>query len=163
MRRDQAFEAVLERELERATRQPDRRPSGTPSAHRQDAPQPFLFVERRFFFNATVYASLAGPAGARQTGPSVAAADLFRPGLPLAPAPEHTYGEWAGLEANLRPDFTAIELRSAFRALARLCHPDSHPGSSDAMKVELSRRFADLAENYRRLMSTLEPVGAIRH
>jgi hypothetical protein len=162
MRRDQAFEAVLERELERGTRQPDRRPSGNPSA-RQDAPHPFLFVERRFFFNATVYASLAGPAGARQTGPSVAAAALFRPGLPLAPAQQHTYGGSVGLEANLRPDFTAIELRSAFRALARLCHPDGHPDSSVAMKVELSRRFADLAENYRRLLSTLEPVGTIRH
>jgi hypothetical protein len=163
MRHDQAFAALLERELEMGPARPDRRASGTLPAHQPAAPPPFLFVERRFFFNATVYASLASPAGARQTGPSVAAPSLYRPGPPLAPPQERPLDEVVGLEASLRTDFTAAELRSAFRVLARRYHPDSHPGSSEAMKVKLSRRFADLTEHYRTLLAALEPAGAIRH
>ena len=153
---------MLERALELATCRSERRASATPLTHRQAPRHPFLFVEPRFFFNATVYASLAGPAGARQTGPSVPAPDLFRPARPLVARREGAL-ELGTLGADLPADFTAAELRRAFRALARRYHPDSRPGSSDATKTRLSRRFADLIEDYRRLRAALEPVGSIRH
>ena len=72
-------------------------------------------------------------------------------------------GELVSLGADLRPDFTAAELRTAYRSLARRYHPDSHPGSTEVAKVRLARLFADLTENYRRLLAMLEPVGTIRH
>jgi hypothetical protein len=124
---------------------------------------PFLFVEPRFFFNATAYASLAGAPGAPWHSDSSLPALQPRVSQPLAVGQVHAFGELVGLGADLPVDFTAAELRSAFRALARRYHPDSHPGSSDIAKVRLTRLFADLVENYRRLLAVVEPVGTIRH
>ncbi len=67
------------------------------------------------------------------------------------------------LGADLRDDFTAAELRTAFRALARRYHPDSHPHCSSAAKTRLSRQFAEISDHYRLLLAVIEPVGTARH
>lgn len=67
--------------------------------------------------------------------------------------------EIVGLGANLRADFTARELRSAFLVLARRYHPDRHPASSDAEKARLSSVFAALNENNQRLMAVVKPAA----
>jgi len=163
MGRAQTFTEVLEHEIELEAYQPVRRASGS-SQRQQMPPHPFLFVEPRFFFNATAYAPLAGAAGVPwHADLAVPAPQDARASRPMAPGQARAFGELVSLGADLRPDFTAVELRSAYRSLARRYHPDSHPGSSEVAKVRLARLFADLTENYRRLLAMLEPVGTIRH
>ena len=164
MGRAQTFAEVLEHELELGAYQPDRRASGVSRTRQATAPHPFLFVEPRFFFNATAYAALAGAPGAPWHADAfVPARQLPRPSRPMAAGQASAFSELDSLGADLRPDFTAGELRSAYRALARRYHPDSHQGSSDVVKARLTRLFADLTEHYRRLLAVLEPVGTIRH
>jgi hypothetical protein len=164
MGRAQTFAEVLEHELELGAYQPDRRASRISQTGQPAAPHPFLFVEPRFFFNATAYAALAGAPGAPwHADSSVPAQPLPRPSRRLAAGEASAFNALVGLGADLRPDFTAGELRSAFRALARRYHPDSNPGSSDAAKVRLAGLFGDLTENYRRLLALIEPVGPNRH
>ena len=56
-----------------------------------------------------------------------------------------------GLGANLDPAFTDVELRSAFRALAREYHPDRHPGSSQQQRERLTALFRRLRQAYEHL------------
>ena len=66
------------------------------------------------------------------------------------------------LGADLRSDFTADGLRSAYRSLARRYHPDRHPDSSQADKARLARVFADLNEYHSWLLSALiEPADTL--
>ena len=164
MGRARTFAEVLEHELELGGYQPDRRMSRTAQKRQPTPPHPFLFVEPRFFFNATAYAALAGAPGSPwHADSSVPAPQPPQLSTPLPAGQMRAFSELVGFGADLRADFTAGELRSAFRTLARRYHPDSHPGSSDAAKVRLARRFADVTENYRRLLAVVAPVGAIRH
>jgi len=55
------------------------------------------------------------------------------------------------LGANVRPDFTAGELRRAFRSLALAFHPDRHPRSTGTETAALSRNFVVLHDAYRAL------------
>jgi hypothetical protein len=71
---------------------------------------------------------------------------------------QQAFDTLAALGAGLSPSFTSIELRSAFRQLARRYHPDRHIGCSDDDKSRLGHDFARarnayrvLAERFRRL------------
>jgi hypothetical protein len=66
-----------------------------------------------------------------------------------------TFG-WLG--ADLAPDFSAGQLRRAFRALARRYHPDRHPRVSDAERARLARTFAELCDCHRLLVPAAQPV-----
>jgi hypothetical protein len=46
---------------------------------------------------------------------------------------------------------------AAFRQLARRWHPDRHPDAGELTRAALCRRFAQIAEAYRELMSASEP------
>ena len=62
---------------------------------------------------------------------------------------QQAFDTLAALGAGLSPSFTAIELRSAFRQLARRYHPDRHTGCSDDEKLRLGQAFARAREAYR--------------
>jgi hypothetical protein len=79
MGRAQTFAEVLEHELELGGYQPDRRTSRTAQKRQPTPPHPFLFVEPRFFFNATAHAALAGAPGTPwHADSSVPAPQLWR-------------------------------------------------------------------------------------
>jgi curved DNA-binding protein CbpA len=67
----------------------------------------------------------------------------------LAPAERHAFDELVGLGARLREDFTPIELRSAFRALARRYHPDRCPSRTPDDQAHAARIFAFIVGHYR--------------
>jgi len=72
-----------------------------------------------------------------------------RPIRVLRPAEQHALDELIGLGAQLRPDFTPAELRSAFRALARRFHPDRSMGQPPADQAHAARIFAFIVGHYR--------------
>lgn len=59
------------------------------------------------------------------------------------------------LGANLESDFTARELRSAFRMLARRYHPDAQPGADPIEQARRSLLFGRLVSYHRRLSAVL--------
>lgn len=59
----------------------------------------------------------------------------------------------------MRANFSAQELRSAFRALARRYHPDRHPFVSDSDKTTLSRQFTAITTHYDTLLTALGPTS----
>ncbi|MEZ5320268.1 MAG: J domain-containing protein [Vicinamibacterales bacterium] len=83
-----------------------------------------------------------------RTADSRAAATPERPARRLTKDQRAALDVFLDLGAALTPEFTRAELRSAFRALARAHHPDRH---APADGPERSRRFARLADAYRRL------------
>lgn len=54
-------------------------------------------------------------------------------------------------EKDLRPDYLASELKSAFRRLARQLHPDSHPKADAETRARLASAFHLVREAYRAL------------
>jgi hypothetical protein len=52
---------------------------------------------------------------------------------------------------------TAEAIGAAFRQLPRRWHPDRHPDAGELTRAALCRRFAQIAEAYRELMSASEP------
>jgi hypothetical protein len=63
------------------------------------------------------------------------------------------------LGAGVGADFTAEELRTAFRSLALTFHPDRHPGSTGPDVARLSANFIALHDAYRALQ-TITSVAA---
>ena len=49
---------------------------------------------------------------------------------------------------DLRPDYFASELKSAFRRLARQLHPDRHPGADGETRARLAAAFHQVREAY---------------
>jgi hypothetical protein len=74
-----------------------------------------------------------------------------QPGRRLSAVQRFALAELIGLGASLDEHFTAEELRSAFRTLARRYHPDRHADRCDVEKAELSMMFRRLHDAYRLL------------
>lgn len=62
------------------------------------------------------------------------------------------------LGAELGRDFSAADLRRAYRRLARTYHPDGHPGVTAGERARLSRTFAALTDHYRTLRGSMLPA-----
>ena len=58
---------------------------------------------------------------------------------------------------GLSGDPTPEAIGAAFRQLARRWHPDRHPEAGELTRAALCRRFAQIAEAYRELISASEP------
>jgi hypothetical protein len=71
-----------------------------------------------------------------------------RPARALSPAQRDALNEMIGLGAQLDANFTLRELRSQFRALARMFHPDRHQGTGRTSAEKLSSRFVTLRRAY---------------
>jgi hypothetical protein len=59
------------------------------------------------------------------------------------------------LGAHLDANFTGRQLKTAFKILARLYHPDRHPGCSEFEKARFARQFAAVHDAYRQLLTAL--------
>jgi len=64
------------------------------------------------------------------------------------------------LGAGVRADFSAGELRSAFRMLARTCHPDCHPRASASDRQQLAQQFTTIRASYETLLAALDTPNA---
>jgi len=94
--------------------------------------------------------------------PPIAAA----PPRPAAPRRRLTAMQWRSLDtfnrlgASLPVDFSAGDLRSAFRLLARRYHPDRHPGATAPDRQRLAQQFTSLRTSYEALLTALESAAA---
>jgi len=64
------------------------------------------------------------------------------------------------LGAGVRADFSAGELRSAFRMLARTYHPDRHPSAGASDRQRLAQQFSTIRASYETLLTVLDTPGA---
>jgi hypothetical protein len=78
-----------------------------------------------------------------------------RPSRLLTDRQQQALAHMVGLGAALDADFTIRDLKTAFRTLARLYHPDRHPGSSEFEQARLGRQFAMLHDAYRHLLKVV--------
>jgi hypothetical protein len=126
-------------------------------------PSPFLFSEAQRHFGAAAY-GWSGRGPTRLARPPIATprpqpgSDRPRARRVLTERQQDALATLNTLGAGLAPDFTARELRSAFRTLARRYHPDRHPGGTPHEAAQLSRLFADVTTSYRRLFALCDPV-----
>ena len=139
------FARVLDRKLEGEARRPPR--------HRRDP-----IGTRPFVAGSWAIPSLWSRAGQR--------GDLGQPRLPavepeaklsprLTPEQHEALSMLRELGASLGNDFDGSQLKSAFRRLALVLHPDRHPDAGPRDREQLSERFAVLCRAYR----TLSPSG----
>jgi hypothetical protein len=128
---------------------------------------PFVFVYSRPAHSATPARTSAGPTSAARASrayesPTTAAPRTtparapIRTSRSLNPRQQRAVDAMTALGARLDGDFTAAELRRAFRRLAREYHPDRHPDSTPSETARLSRLFADLSDHYRCLLELFE-------
>jgi hypothetical protein len=89
----------------------------------------------------------AAPHGWSQ--PASARAARPRPSRRLTAAQQSAFDTFLELGASVGPDFSAGELRSAFRELARRFHPDRHPGIAGEERARLTGLFVRAREAYR--------------
>jgi hypothetical protein len=147
-------------------------------------PHPLLFATTYQPFRASTYRAVPGhgssyrrpaptqqaskprrPAGSAQGRPATPQPPPkpFRPTRTLTDRQRQALAAFVGLGARLTADFTAGELRSAYRRLALEYHPDRHPGSTEPQQARLTRILADLNEHQRHLAAALRaPTVSLR-
>jgi hypothetical protein len=83
-------------------------------------------------------------------------AECRTPARALTAREQEALDHLVALGARLGADFTARELRSAFRELARRYHPDRHPAGSTAEIADVTRVFATMSAHYQSLLAAIE-------
>jgi hypothetical protein len=77
----------------------------------------------------------------------------------LNPAEQSALAQLNRLGACLSSDYSARELRRAFRLLAHRYHPDRHPSSSTVEQARLAGVFSAITDHHRCLASGLQRDG----
>ena len=132
-------------------------------------PSPFLFTiadpaRVGIPSGATVATGRAAQAGAsahreervRSAASAAKVEAPARPGRRLTSDQQRSLDTFVDAGASIGPDFSADEVRSAYRRLARRFHPDRHPLASDGEKAALSHRFAAITMDYEVLLTALD-------
>lgn len=160
MRSRSEFGRILDELLEHRVFASASPAAGDPATTWRPAPQPvFLFGDLDSGFTA-------GPASRRSVtsgaSPWTPVYDATREARPRRRPRLLTSEQSAALEAlrslgarALTSEFTDVEIKSAFRTLARQFHPDRHPHSSEADRARLSRAFATACDAYRTLTTAV--------
>ena len=104
---------------------------------------PFLFAAPGSRFTASAPKAPVRPDAARRT-------------RTLAPSEANALTSLNRLGACLSSDYSAHELRRAFRRLARQYHPDRHPSCGAAEQARLAHVFSVVNEHHRCLALALE-------
>lgn len=78
----------------------------------------------------------------------------------LTTAQSRSLATFNQLGADVRADFSAGELRSAFRMLARTYHPDRHPRASVSDRQRLAQQFTTIRASYETLLTALDAPDA---
>lgn len=137
MRRASPFGQLLDEKLQEYASTDARHASTAAHAACTTAPHPLLFASPyRSFTTSRIYVQATPVSTQRRS---------------LSAAEQQALTVLNGLGASLSSDFTAADLRSAYRALALDYHPDRHASSDPAEKERLSRLFAEIVEHHRRL------------
>ena len=95
--------------------------------------------------------SLAGRQGDLGQPYRRSAAREAKPAPRLTPEQHEALLMLRELGASLGPDFDGSQLKSAFRRLALVLHPDRHPDAGPRDREQLGARFAVLCRAYRTL------------
>lgn len=166
MHAEVAFDDLLEGALGRPGEAPRRNwsmpPAGTAAAYGfffNAAPQTWAVDGRRrtrpgVFTVSPIPAGACAPAAALARGCTRTeecaggTGRAARPARRLSSIERVALLEMNELGAGLDERFTAADLRSAFRRLARRYHPDRHSTCTEAQKTDLSRVFARLRDAY---------------
>lgn len=125
-------------------------------------PNPFLFTEPKRPFRPSPYRDVRGSRAAANQAASAGRHDRPRPARPARPLTSRqrqAFDAFNGLGGELTPDFTAAELRSAYRRLALTYHPDRHGDRSEFEQARLTRVLADLNAHHRELMAALRTAA----
>ncbi len=135
------FARVFDQKLESEARRPARQspePIGT---------RPFVAG----FWGIPSLGSLAGRHGGLGQPYRLAVAPGAKPSPRLTPEQHEALSMLRELGALLGNDFDGSQLKSAFRRLALVLHPDRHPDAGPRDREQLSARFAVLCRAYRTL------------
>jgi hypothetical protein len=127
---------------------PGRMPD-VPFQRRFIPPHPLLFATPHQQFRVSPYSAVAEASRQRP----------IRPTRTLTRRQRQALDAFIDRGASLTADFTASELRSAFRMLALTYHPDRHPDISDMERARLTRVLADLNEHHRELLGSFQPAA----
>lgn len=148
-----AFAEILDEKLGAFTAfTPRPVPFSTP---RYTPPHPLLYAAPHQQYRTAPYGAV--PPGRRHVArapvpasPVVGSAPPPRPAArTLTGREQAAFERLTALGARIGLDFSAVELRRAFRTLARRYHPDRHPDSDAAEQARLAGLFADIHDHYR--------------
>ena len=143
MRRRPVFAQILDEKLCASERSDSRQPQPPSGSPRIAPAPPLLFAATHRRFNAAAYSAQVECAST--------------PHRTLAAHEKRALSALNRLGARLTPDFTAVELRRAFRGLARQYHPDRQPLSDSAAQAQMARLFGEIVAHHRELKAAACP------
>ncbi len=127
-----------------------------PAPARPAPANPFLFsaaYQRGTWSLPKEYVGATAPHAA--SGVTRSTVSAARPPRRLTAGQQRSFDALIEFGAALPADFSAQELRAAFRALARRYHPDRHPFADAGEVTVLSRQFTAITGHYELLRSAL--------
>jgi len=123
-------------------------------AHRHDPVVLLFSAGNREPVTSRRVAGAYGP-GYRPIAAAPAAPPSWKASRTLTAGQQQAWSNLVAMGATLPADFTNADLKRAFKHLARVYHPDRHPGCSEFERARLARQFAMLHDAYRQLLTAV--------